>query len=266
MKKTAQTLAFLISILSVIVLLGSMASIALTWEFRRLALAELAPRLDAIEKDLRAAQTDLQTVKTELDAAQSEIDALQSALQTLGVEGAGSLQALANIVGRLESGFTPFISAVAEKVESLRQALLKIKAVIESLNQLPLVNIEIPGIEQLDAAASSLLELQTQIETGRDKVSQASQVTQDTITALATGFTDLESSVQTLSAALSGYNAKITAYLVELNHLQRNLPLWANWAAVFFTLLFAWLGISQIIIFFYTWQLSTGQDLLAGFR
>lgn len=266
MKKTAQILAFLLFILSVIVLMASMAGVALTWEFRRMALSELAPRLDAIESDLRAAQSDLQTVKTELDAAQTEIDALQSALETLGVEGAGSLQALASIVGKLESAFTPFISAVAERVESLRNALLQIKAIIESLNQLPLVNLEIPGIEQLDAAASSLLELQTQIETGRDKVSQASQVTQDTITALTTGFTDLESSVQTLSAALSGYNDKIAAYLVEVDALQGNLPRWANWMTAFFTLLFTWLGISQIFVFIYAWKVSTGQDLLTGVR
>lgn len=266
MKKAAQTTAFVLSILSVIVLMASMAGIALTWEYRRQVTAELMPKLNAIESDLRAAQSDLQTVQTELDAAQNEIDALQAALQTLGIEGAGSLQALADVVGRLESAFTPFISTVAERVESLRNALLQIKNVIESLNQLPLVNIEIPGIEQLDAAATALLELQTQIETGRDKVSQASQVTQDTITALTTGFADLETSIQTLSSALGGYNDKITAYLIELEHLQANLPRWANWAAVFLTLVFTWLGISQKFVFLYTWRIATGKDLLGEAR
>jgi len=266
MKNTAQTLAFILSIFCVIVLLSSMAGVALTWEYHRMVNEDLLPRLATIESDLSAAQADLQTVETELNATQAEIDALQVILQTLGIEGAGSLQALADIVGKLEETFTPFVSSVAEKVESLRNSLLQVKGIIEKLNQLPLVNIEIPGIEQIDAAAAGLLELQTQIESGRDKVSQASQVTEDTITALTTGFGDLESSVQTLSASVSGYNDKLSAYLVEVHALQESLPRQANWAAAALTFIFIWLGLSQILVFMYAWQLSTGQDFLAALR
>jgi chromosome segregation ATPase len=266
MKNTAQTIAFILSIFCVIVLLASMAGIALTWEYHRMVTEDLLPKLDVIKSDLLAAQSDLQTVKSELDAAQTEINALQATLKTLGIEGAGSLQALSDIVGKLEGTFTPFVTTVAEKVESLRNSLLQVKGIIEKLNQLPLVNIEIPGIEQIDLATASLLELQTQIETGRDKVSQASQVTQNTIDDLTTGFADLEASVQTLSASLGGYYDKISAYLVELNALQENLPRWADWAAAALTFILAWLGISQLLIFMYAWQFSTGQDFLAALR
>lgn len=266
MDKTKRAISLTVIVLSAIFLLVSLGGIILTWSYHQRLNGDLMGRLEVIEDDLRSAQDDLQTVKTELDAVQEQIDALQAALQTLGIDGAASLEAVAELVSRLEGTLTPFVTAVAERVEGLREAVTNLKETIERLNELPLVNLNVPGVEQLEAAANNLEELQSDIEEGRDQITQASQITQDTIDSLTTGFADLEASVQTLSAALGGYDTKITSYLLELDELQAELPRWATTAAIGLTVVFVWLGFSQAALFVLAWSFYQGEDLLARWR
>jgi chromosome segregation ATPase len=266
MKNTRQAISLSIIILSAVFLVISLAGIFLTWSFYQRLNDDLIGRLEAIEVDLRSAQGDLQVVQTELDAVQEQIDALQAALQTLGVDGSASLEAVAELIARLENTLTPFITGVAERVEDLRNAVVRLKETIERLNELPLVNLTIPGVEQLEEAVASLENLQSDIEQGRDQVSEASQITQDTIDTLNTGFTDLEASVQTLSAALQRYDAMISGYLEELDVLQANIPRWSIIAAISLAVIFVWLGFSQVALFVLAWSFYRGEDLTARWR
>jgi uncharacterized protein (DUF3084 family) len=261
MDKAKQPLSTALMIISVIFLLISMAGIALTWIYYQQVQTDLLPRLETIESDLRSAQADLQFAKTELDQVQVQIDLLQTALDTLGIDGAASLQAIADLVGNLEGMLSPLITAVADRVQDLRDGLTALKETVDRLNQLPLINLEIPGVEQLEEAAASLGSLQETIEGGGDKVTQASTITQETVTALTTGFAELEASAQNLSAALAGYDAKINAYLLQIDALQASLPRTASLLAASLILLLAWLGVSQVGLFVLAWSAYTGNRL-----
>jgi len=120
--------------------------IILTWSYRQKLNDDLMSRMEMIEADLRSAQGDLQMVKAELDAVQEQIDALQAALQTLGVDGAASLESVAALIGRLEGTLTPFITGVAERVEDLRDAVVSSRRRSKA-ERVPLVNLQIPGVE-----------------------------------------------------------------------------------------------------------------------
>ncbi len=266
MNKSRTIISLTLVILSVFFTIASIAGIALTWTYNQRLTESWVARLDTIESDLHTAQTDLQIAKAELDSVQQQIAALQSALKTLGIDGAASLQAVADLVGRLESTLAPFISQVAERVEGLRDAVVKLKDTVEKLNQLPLVDLDIPGTEQLDEAAINLENLQTQIEEGSSRVTEVSQITQDTVESLTTGFADLEASARTLSEALGGYDEKITAYLLEIDALQQDLPRWLDDASILLTVIFVWLGVSQVALFILAWSFYSGQDLLARWR
>lgn len=266
MNQTKRIISLILLIFSGIFLVVSLAGIVLTWVYSGQLSATALTRLDTIETDLRTAQVDLQTAKTELDSAQQQIDTLQSALQTLGLEGAQDIQAIAEVVGKLEDTLVPFISAVADRVEGFRETIVKLKDTIEKLNQLPLVNLEIPGIEQLEEASASLDNLYNQILEGQQKVSDISDLTQETVTSLTTGFAELEQSVQTLSGTLGAYDAKLTAYLVEVDYLQANLPRWFDIAAILLTVLLVWLAFSQVALFILSWSFYKDEDLLKRWR
>lgn len=266
MNQTKRIISLILLILSVFFFVVSLAGILLTWVYRPQVTSTAMSRLNAIEADLTTAQVDLRNAKAELESAQQQIDALQSALETLGLRGSEDIQAIGDLVGRLEQNLTPFIGAVAERVEGFREALVQLKETIERLNQLPLVNIDIPGIEQLEEATASLDNIYNQIIEGQEKVKNVSQLTQETVTNLTTGFAELETSAQTLSATLGAYDAKFTAYLAEIDYYQANLPGWINTAAVVLTVLLVWLAFSQAALFILTWSFYKEQDLLRRWR
>jgi TolA-binding protein len=266
MEKTKRIIALILLVASVIFFIASLVGIVFTWVYRQQFSVNASSRLGSIEADLVTAQADLQAAKTELDSTQLQIDALQRALETLGLKGAEDIQAIGELVGKLEDTLVPIISAVADRVKGFQEAIDKLKDTIEKLNQLPLVDLEIPGIEQLEDASTRLEDIYSQVVDGRQKVSDVTELTRDTVASLTTGFAELEGSVQTLSATLGAYSAKISAYQAEVDYLQANLPRWINTAAVLLTVLLMWLAFSQLALFVLAWSFYKGEDLLMRWR
>jgi len=143
---------------------------------------------------------------------------------------------------------------------------LTIKDTLETINELPLVNIQIPGIETIEEGANQLGNLQTQIEEGGGKIEQLSQTTQDTVDSLSTGFAELETSIKSLLVTLDEYELKIEAAQDQLLYLETNLPTWIDTASIILTILLVWLGISQVSLFIIGWSFFKEQDLLASLR
>lgn len=266
MNRTRRIIALLLIILSVTFFTISVVGLGLVWGYNQPLTNRALDKLNGIESDLTSAQQGIQQARTELDSAQAQIDLLQSALDTLGLQGAEDIQKVSDLVSKLESTLLPVVDGVKSGVEGLRDALVKIKTTIESLNNLPLVNINIPGVETLEAGVTELENLQNQIQEGRDRITNISEVTQNTITSLTTGFSELETSLQDLNSQLTVYETKVSDYLTQVNAIQSNLANWIDWASVILTVLLVWLAFSQAALFVLAWSFYKQEDLLRGWR
>jgi uncharacterized phage infection (PIP) family protein YhgE len=153
------------------------------------------------------------------------------------------------------------LNSVSGAIGTLRESLLTIKDTLERINELPLINIEIPGIEEIEQGAEQLGNLQNQIEEGGGKIEQLSQTTQDTVDSLSTGFARLEISISSLLETLDEYAEKIETTQDQLLYLEENLPKWINYASIILTIVLVWLGISQVGLFILGWSYYKGQDL-----
>ena len=266
MNQTPRILSIVIIVLSGIFLALSLAGLVTVWAYNGRLTERAMSEIETIEADLKSAQATVTLARAELESVQSQIDLLQSALDTLGVDANSNLQRLADIVSSVEGTLTPLIDRVASALSGLREALLKIVDTIERLNALPLVNIEIPGVEQIEAGAQQLQDLQTQIEEGGDNVERLSRTTQELVDSLTNGFADLEKSVTALLNALPEFEARIVAYQERLAYLKANLPGWIDWASAILTVFFLWLGLSQVGLVLLAWPFFSGQDPLARWR
>jgi chromosome segregation ATPase len=253
-------------ILSVIFFLISLAGLIGIWVYNQPLTERGLTTIETASQDLEAAATAIEMSKAELISAQAQLDLLQAILETLGVNAAEDLNRLADIVGRVEDTLSPVLNSVASGISALRESLLTIKETLEKINELPLVNIQIPGIESIEEGADQLGNLQSQIEEGSGKIEQLSQTTQDTIDSLSTGFAELEVSINSLLETLTEYEGKIEATQAQLLYLEENLPTWIDLASVVLTVNLVWLGISQVAVFLVGWSFFKGQDLLASLR
>ena len=265
-KNSKPILGLLLLILSVIFFLISLGGLIGVWVSNQSLTERVQTSIENTSSDLEGAAAAIELSKEQLISAQAQIDLLQTILETLGLNAAEDLNRLADIVGTVEDTLMPVIDNVASGIDTLSEALLNIIDTVERINELPLVNIQIPGMEIIEEGARQLENLQTQIEEGGGKIEQLSQTTQDTIDSLTTGFSELETSISALTDTLETYEVKSRDAQAQLDYLGTNLPTWIDAASIILTLLLVWLGFSQVGLFILGWSFYKGQDLLARLR
>ena len=264
--KRNRILALILLILSVFFFLASLVGIAAAWiynaRFTEGALAELG----AIGADLALTQQNIQSAQEDLTSAQAQIDIFQTAIDAIGLDALQNTQVLAEVVGKVEGTLTPILDQAAGTVGAFRDRFVAFKEALESLNDLPLVNIEIPGVETIDQIAQNVTELQSQILETKEKVQDVSTLTQETVETFSTGFANWETTIQNSLAQLDTYSARIATYQARVADLLVKVPVWLDWAAVILTGIFVWLAFSQVGLFVLAWEFYRGEDLLARFR
>jgi len=254
-------IGLLLLVLSVVFFLVSLGGLVGIWVYNQPLTERALTLVETTSQDLEGAAAAIELSRTELISAQAQIDLLQAILETLGVNASEDLNRLADIVGKVEDTLTPVLDRVAGSIGVLRDSLLSIKDTLERLNELPLINIQVPGIEEIEQGAAQLGNLQNQIEEGGGKVEQLSQTTKNTIDSLTTGFSKLETSIGILLETLDTYAEKIENTQAQLAYLDENLARWIDWISAALTVILVWLGISQVGLFILGWGYYKGQDL-----
>jgi uncharacterized phage infection (PIP) family protein YhgE len=265
-KKAKGIIGLILVILSVIFALLSLGGLIGIWVYNQPLTERVLTTIETTSIDLEGAAAAIEISKAELISAKAQLELLQAILETLGINATEDLNRLADIVGRVEDTLSPVLDSVASGISTLRESLLTIQDTVERLNQLPLVNIEVPGIEAIEIGVDQLGNLQNQIEEGGGKIEQLSQTTQDTVDSLSTGFAALETTISSLLETLDEYEEKIETTQEQLTYLETNFPTWIDLASVVLTVLLIWLGISQVGVFILGWSFYKEQDLLARFR
>jgi chromosome segregation ATPase len=263
---TIRIAGLILVILSCIFFALSLVSLIGIWVYNGPLTERALNTIETTSTDLAGAAEAIESSKAELISAEAQLELLQAILETLGVNAAEDLNRLADIVSRVEDTLSPVLNSLSSGIKTLRESLLTIRDTLERLNELPLVNIQIPGIEAIEEGADQLGSLQTQIEEGGGKIEQLSQTTQDTVDSLSTGFAELETSINTLLGTLNEYEQKIEAAQEQLFYLETNLPTWIDTASIILTIFLVWLGISQVGVFILGWSFYKEQDLLASLR
>ncbi|MBK5107759.1 MAG: hypothetical protein JJE12_06490 [Anaerolineales bacterium] len=256
-------LGLVLLVLSVIFFLVSLGGLIGIWVYNQPLTERGMTLVQTTSQDLEGAAAAIELSRAELISAQAQLDLLQAIMETLGINAEEDLNRLADIVGRVEDTLSPVLDSVSSGIGTLRDALLSIKDTLERINELPLVNIEIPGIEEIDQGAGQLQDLQNQIEEGGGKIEQLSQTTQNTVDSLVTGFARLETSIDSLMETLDEYAEKIETTQEQLTYLEQNLPRWIDYTSAILTVLLVWLGISQVGLFVLGWSYYKGQDLVS---
>lgn len=249
-------------IFSVIFFIISLSGFIAVLVYNQPATERALTTIQTAEADLEAAAQAIEVSKAELISVQAQLDLLQAILDTLGVNAAEDLNRLADIVSRVEDTLTPVLTSLANGIGMIRDSLQTIKTTLERLNELPLINIQVPGIETIEEGVNQLDSLQNQIEEGSGKIEQLSQTTQDTVDSLVTGFAELEDSTVILLDTLSVYEEKIESTQAELRFLETNLPIWIDYLSAALIVIFIWLGISQVFVFLFAWSIFNNRELL----
>lgn len=244
----------------------SLAGVIAVWVINLRLTHNITLEMARVQADLTETRDQIDASQAELESLQSQIDVFQAFLDTLGKDAVENTRLLAEVVARVEGNISPVLDDLSAGVERVREGFESVKKTIARLNNLPLVSIHLPGEPTLEAIASGLADLQGQIGETKARVESISQVTQDTVAALTSGFETWEDYIALNQQRLEEYEAEIEGYQARLSYLSEKLPVWIDWGSVVLTVLLVWLAASQVGVFILAWSFYKGEDLLARWR
>ena len=265
-KKVLRGVALAFSILSVVFFVAGFVGLIAIWAGNQPLTDELLVRIETIDSDLEQAEITFTETRLELEATQQQIDLIQSVIAAVGIDSQENVEILTDIVQSFDDRLSPLIDTVSGGVGKLSEAFLALKNIVEKLNALPLVSIEIPGADKLAELSASLEEQQTSVIQLKEKVQQLSQLTEDTLNTLTSGYADFEVTINNLMDLVTEYETKVIAYREQLSFLETNIPGWIDQASLVLTIFLIWFLISQCGMFALAWSFYKGQDLLKRWR
>lgn len=265
-KNVLRGVALAFMILCVVFFVAGLGGLIAVWVGNQPLTEELLGRIEIIDGDLEAAEISFTETRLELEATQQQIDLIQSVIAAVGIDSQENVEILTAIVQSFDDRLTPLIDTVSGGVGKLSEAFLALKNIVEKLNALPLVSIEIPGAEKLAELSDSLEQQQAAVIQLKEKVQQLSQLTEDTLNTLTTGYADFEVTINKLMTLVSEYESKVIAYREQLTFLETNIPGWIDQASIALTVFLVWFLISQCGLFVLAWSFYTGKDLLSRWR
>jgi PAS domain-containing protein len=252
----------LLCVFSGLVFIFSLGAIITAWAANGVVTERLTSEVASIHADLTAIQSALGNARQELETAKQIIDVLQGILQAAGINSESNAQVLTDIVDKVDNTLTPLIDKASGAVGGVQDALQKVKETIDSLNNLPLVNIEIPGLELVENLSSDLETLEGNIDEVNQRVQDITGLTREMIEAGTTGFADLEASVDGMLAMLDEYEPMISDRQAQLTQLLMDIPGWIDWLCVGISLVMLWMAFSQAGLFAIGWSLYNGEFIL----
>lgn len=216
---------------------------------RMLTLAD--GRLEQVDQRAEHAQTRLATIETNLAQLGSNVE--QNSL---------ILTAISQTVG---ADLAPTLTQIREGASAARELVEAANDTMQKFNVLPFVSVEAPGseaiqnlVDSITAAETAAEELKTNLKTARADRIQA-------------GVDKLSRPLQTIQDKLAGAQAAVSEIRGGIVQSQARLQAthdlivdWLNMLPWLLTILLAWLGLGQFILFKYAYTLFRSQPAQTG--
>lgn len=238
-------LAWMVIVLSSILLLVSVAGIGAAWFYNEPLTREATSRLEEIDGQLAQVQSTLESSRLELERALRIVDATEQVLEKLAEQSTSAENILDGIQSQLDDKLLPELKTTRERIDAARQALENLQSVLEGISSfLPGVDLSAPNkivTDLIDSADS----IDSEIANAEEIAQQASTFVSDTSFLLGGDLTETRTSLQNFLAAIQEYEQKVVDWRAQIADLVKNLPGWIDRTSIGLTIFLFWFGLSQ---------------------
>ena len=256
-------------ILSIIVLVLNVAGIVGAWAVNEPLTDSIVGILEPVEETLELAGDLLDRISAGVERARGVVSTIDTAAELLG-DNIEENRPLLNLISKaLGDELGPVIENVGEIVSTARAAATTIQKALEIVDGLPFVSLGEGGLEttrienmanRVSDVAASLEELDTSVEDRR------SEAAEEIVGRITSRTSEISAFLDDLQSEVDGYRAQIGDLQTRVATVKARVPLWIDLGSIGITLLFVWLGLSQVSVFIHGWSFFKGEDLLARWR
>jgi len=266
MNRVKRILAILVMVISVLVLVLSLAGIIAVWIVRPQIASSLENVAANAETRVANLNQGLDQLDTGLADAHDQVAEMEQNLQSFGEDTEENKPLITALTDSLESKFGQFIDTASQIATTIIEAAAALNSTVETLNALPFIDIPNPEFERLETLAQDFEDLQTQVQDLRTTIDQRqSEIIQGTVSIIATPLTRINDRLDSLQSRVAGYIEILAAIQEGLSYFESSIRSWLTYAAVLITLILLWLAFSQTGLFVLGWRFYSGKDLLVDF-
>ena len=253
-------------VLSSTFLILSILGIALAWVYNEPLTKETTARLQEVDSQLTQIQTDLRNAKAEVERALRIIQSAEDALASLTQQTTDAKTLLEDVNATLDDKLIPGLEATRTNITEVRNTLEDLRATLKQINELPFVNLSIPGDELLLSIIDQVDALDGEIVNVQDLAQRASTFINDTSYLLGGDFNETKQKLEDLVLILAEYDQKVTDWRGQIADILESAPRWIDNASLSLTLGLLWFGFSQFGLILHGLGMRRGIDPLDVLR
>ena len=253
-------------VLSSTFLILSILGIALAWIYNEPVTREATSRLQEVDSQLTQIQTDLRNAKAEVERALRIIQSAEDALASLTQQTTDAKTLLEDVNATLDEKLIPGLEATRTNITEVRNTLEDLRATLKQINELPFVNLSIPGDELLLSIIDQVDALDSEIVNVQDLAQRASTFISDTSYLLGGDFNETKQKLEDLVLVLAEYDQKVTDWRGQIADILESAPRWIDNASLSLTLGLLWFGFSQFGLILHGLGMRRGIDPLDVLR
>lgn len=253
-------------VLSSLMLVASLMGVGAIWIYRKPLTQNIITRLQYVDQELTDAQAAIEMAKGELERTLRLVDTAETGLAQVKQQAEEAKQLLNTVNGTLNQDLIPGLQTTRDRIQQLRTTLQGLRDTLGKINQIPFLNITVPGDDVLANIMSGVDALDGQIKSVQELAQKASTFTGDTSYLFGGDLSDTKQHIQTLLDSVTAYDVKITGWRAELKGVMEVVPDWINTTSVMLTILLIWFALSQLGLLLHGLTLQRGGDPLAVLR
>ena len=253
-------------VLSSTFLILSILGIALAWIYNEPVTREATSRLQEVDSQLTQIQTDLRNAKAEVERALRIIQSAEDSLASLTQQTTDAKTLLEDVNATLDDKLIPGLEATRTNITEVRNTLEDLRATLKQINELPFVNLSIPGDELLLSIIAQVDALDGEIVNVQDLAQRASTFISDTSYLLGGDFNETKQKLEDLVLVLAEYDQKVTDWRGQIADILESAPRWIDNASLSLTLGLLWFGFSQFGLILHGLGMRRGIDPLDVLR
>ena len=253
-------------VLSSTFLILSILGIALAWIYNEPVTREATSRLQEVDSQLTQIQTDLRNAKAEVERALRIIQSAEDALASLTQQTTDAKTLLEDVNATLDDKLIPGLEATRTNITEVRNTLEDLRATLKQINELPFVNLSIPGDELLLSIIDQVDALDGEIVKVQDLAQRESTFVRGTSEAFGRHCIGTIQKLEDLVLVLAEYDQKVTDWRGQIADILESAPRWIDNASLSLTLGLLWFGFSQFGLILHGLGMRRGIDPLDVLR
>jgi phage-related protein len=263
MQIVKRILAVAVMVVSILVLVLSLAGVAGTWILRARVHTAVVDIVTGAEARAANVQQGLDQLDTALTQANDQVAVVEQEVLALGADLDQNQPLLTTISDKLGLDLAPLVDKAREIMGTIRETAAAVNSIVETVNTLPFISKPIPELAALNELSQKVEAFETDVQNLRTTLDQRrSEIIGGAVSLVTTPASQIRGTLDEMRVTVSGYSQRIGTVQEGLSRFRSAIGGWLTWGAAILTLILLWLALSQGALFVLGWRAFSGQDLL----